>query len=187
MKILFIFNFSGGIKKPAAQPLRKTLNKPVFKEARRITDARLKIIQKNRAKIRDARDKLAEITRSNGDVRKKLMQKQELTTYKYSKMGSGGTLSGGGGSSGPGARRALGVSKAIPVGGLKTKSSNYKTSSSLSVAVPSRRRENHFDIPRGYVDYDNMEKMEEGKYRGWHERREPSRGHAMGNYKGICE
>ncbi|KAM7348524.1 uncharacterized protein ACRADG_007795 isoform 2-T2 [Cochliomyia hominivorax] len=150
----------GGIKKPTAPPLRKTLNKPVFKEARRITDARLKIIQKNRAKIRDARDKLAEITRSNGDVRKKLMQRQELTSYKYNKMGSG-SMSG---SSGPGGRRALGVSKVIPAGGLKTKSSNYKTSSALPAVGSSRRRENHFDIPRGYVDYDNMEKMEEEEY-----------------------
>lgn len=128
----------------------------MFREHRRITDARLKIIQKNRSKIRDARDKLAEITRNNGDVRKKLMQKQELTTYKYNKMSSGSS----GGGSGSGGRRT--VSKIIPAGGLKTKSSNYKTSS-LPV---TRRRENNFDIPRGYVDYDNMEKMEEGEYFG---------------------
>ncbi|XP_037818656.1 uncharacterized protein LOC119608344 isoform X2 [Lucilia sericata] len=151
-----------GIKKPVALPLRKTLNKPVFKEARRITDARLKIIQKNRAKIRDARDKLAEITRNNGDVRQKLMQRQELTTYKYSKMGSGSVSSGGGGGGGSGGRRTVGVSKVIPAGGLKTKSSNYKTSSLPSIT--NRRHENHFDIPRGYVDYDNMEKMEEEEY-----------------------
>ncbi|XP_065364794.1 uncharacterized protein LOC135957892 isoform X2 [Calliphora vicina] len=149
-----------GIKKPATQPLRRTANNPVFKEARRITDARVKIIQKNRAKIRDARDKLAEITRNNGDVRKKLMQKQEYTTYKYSKVGGGSSASSGGGYVG---RRTVGVSnKVIPAGGLKTKSSNYKTSSLPVVAT--RRRENHFEIPRGYVDYDNMEKMEEEEY-----------------------
>lgn len=160
----FLLSYSG-VKKPITQPLRKILNKPVFRETRRITDARLKIIQKNRAKIRDARDKLAEITRSNGDVRKKLMQKQDLTTYKYGKMGSGsvGSIS----SSGSGLRRTVSgggsSGKHLTVGGLKTnKSSNYKTSS-LPTA-PSRRRENHFEIPRGYVDYDNMEKMEEGEY-----------------------
>ncbi|TMW41035.1 hypothetical protein DOY81_013886, partial [Sarcophaga bullata] len=82
-----------GVKRPITQPLRKTLNKPVFRETRRITDARLKIIQKNRAKIRDARDKLAEITRSNGDVRKKLMQKQDLTTYNYEEYAVASRLS----------------------------------------------------------------------------------------------
>ena len=95
-------------------------------------------------------------------MRKKLMQKQDLETYKYSKMGSGsvGFIS----SSGSGLRRTVSGGgnsvKHLTVGALKT--SNYKTSSLLT--APSRRRENHFEIPRGYVDYDNMEKMEEGKY-----------------------
>ncbi|XP_061402350.1 uncharacterized protein LOC133338184 [Musca vetustissima] len=83
------------VKKP---PLRETLNRPAFKEAARITDARMKIIQKNRAKIRDAREKLIEITRNNGDVRKKLSQKQDLivwkapykaSSFKYSRLGGG--------------------------------------------------------------------------------------------------
>lgn len=38
-------------------------------------DARNKIIQKNRAKIHDARDKLAQIAKRNGDARLKLLQK----------------------------------------------------------------------------------------------------------------
>lgn len=38
-------------------------------------DARNKIIQKHRAKIFDARDKLAQIAKRNGDVRRKLVQK----------------------------------------------------------------------------------------------------------------
>ncbi|TMW40437.1 hypothetical protein DOY81_014483, partial [Sarcophaga bullata] len=98
-------------------------------------------------------------------VRKKLMQKQDLTTYNYGKMGSGsvGSIS----SSGSGLRRTVsgvgGSSRHLTVGGLKTnKTLNYKTSSLPS--APSRRRENHFEIPRGYVDYDNMEKMEEEEY-----------------------
>ncbi|XP_058063204.1 striated muscle preferentially expressed protein kinase-like [Anopheles bellator] len=40
-----------------------------------VVDARLKIIQKNRAKIRDARDKLVEITRTAGDARLRLLRK----------------------------------------------------------------------------------------------------------------
>lgn len=42
-----------------------------------IVDARNKIIQRNRSKIADARDKLAEITKQSGDVRQKLMRKQQ--------------------------------------------------------------------------------------------------------------
>lgn len=38
-------------------------------------DARNKIIQRNRLKIRDARDKLAQITKRSGDARIKLMKK----------------------------------------------------------------------------------------------------------------
>uniref|UniRef100_T1PJS5 RNA recognition protein n=1 Tax=Musca domestica TaxID=7370 RepID=T1PJS5_MUSDO len=141
------------VKKP---PLRKTLNRPAFKEAARITDARMKIIQKNRAKIRDARDKLVEITRNNGDVRKKLSQKQDLisskppykaSSFKYSRLG--GDVGG-----------RIGGKLAADGGGLKTRNSGYK--SSLSTA--SLRRNEVLEIPRGYVDYDNMEKMEEEEY-----------------------
>uniref|UniRef100_A0A1I8PU12 RRM domain-containing protein n=1 Tax=Stomoxys calcitrans TaxID=35570 RepID=A0A1I8PU12_STOCA len=137
------------VRKP---PLRKTLNRPAFKEAARITDARVKIIQKNRAKIRDARDKLAEITRNNGDVRKKLSQKQELigakpyksSSFKYSRLGDGGRI---------------GNKISIDGGGLKTRNSGYK-----SLSTSSLRRNDILEIPRGYVDYDNMEKMEEEEY-----------------------
>lgn len=44
-----------------------------------IVDARNKIIQRNRSKITDARDKLAQITKQSGDVRLKLMRKMELS------------------------------------------------------------------------------------------------------------
>lgn len=46
--------------------------KPVSKP---IIDARNKIIQKNRAKIHDARDKLVQIAKRSGDVRMKLLKK----------------------------------------------------------------------------------------------------------------
>lgn len=140
--------------------MRKTINRPAFKEAARITDARVKIIQKNRAKIRDARDKLVEITRNNGDVRKKLSQKQDLITvkpyksnsFKYSRLGGDGVRGGG-------------ITKlSVDGGGLKTRNSGYKTSLSTS----SLRRNEVLEIPRGYVDYDNMEKMEEGELRFCH-------------------
>lgn len=40
-----------------------------------VIDARNKIIQKHRSEIHDARDKLAQIARQNGDVRQKLLRK----------------------------------------------------------------------------------------------------------------
>lgn len=50
-----------------------------------ILDARNKIIQKNRAKIHDARDKLAQIAKRSGDARIKLMKKG-IATKKYSPL-----------------------------------------------------------------------------------------------------
>lgn len=42
-----------------------------------IADARNKIIARNRSKITDAREKLAQITKQSGDVRQKLLRKQQ--------------------------------------------------------------------------------------------------------------
>lgn len=53
-----------------------------------ILDARNKIIQKNRAKIHDARDKLAQIAKRSGDARIKLMKKS-IATKKYNPLGGG--------------------------------------------------------------------------------------------------
>ncbi|XP_037029621.1 polymerase delta-interacting protein 3-like [Bradysia coprophila] len=60
-----------------------------FNAGKPVVDARNKIIQKNRSKIRDARDKLVQIAKRSGDARLKLMKKQEnhrvplhLTTRK---------------------------------------------------------------------------------------------------------
>lgn len=41
-----------------------------------IVDARMKIIQKKRAQIRDARDKLVEIARNSGDARLRLLKRK---------------------------------------------------------------------------------------------------------------
>lgn len=46
-------------------------------------DARSKIIEKNRFKIKDARDKLVNITKSMGDARLKIIKKQNMKS-KYS-------------------------------------------------------------------------------------------------------
>lgn len=53
---------SGGIAKPARVPV--------------VIDARMKIIQKKRAQIRDARDKLVEIARNSGDARLRLLKRK---------------------------------------------------------------------------------------------------------------
>lgn len=50
---------------------KKTVKKPIL-------DARNKIIQKNRAKIHDARDRLAQIAKRSGDARLKLMKKKKV-------------------------------------------------------------------------------------------------------------
>lgn len=49
-------------------------------------DARNKIIQKNRAKIHDARDKLAQITKRSGDARLKLLEKNIRLLKKYGEL-----------------------------------------------------------------------------------------------------
>lgn len=70
-------------------PLKKPL--PHVKP---ILDARNKIIQKNRAKIHDARDKLAQIAKRSGDARIKLMKKN-IGTKKYSQLGVAPSLKRG--------------------------------------------------------------------------------------------
>lgn len=125
--------------------LRKTLNKPVFKQSI-VTDARNKIIQKNREKIRDARDKLSELTRASGDVRQRLLAKK---------------LSTGGGLKTRGATKKLyttayrnGVLKARP--GLKSTQPYIRQAAHVSARLPDL-----INVPRGYVDYDDMKRMEE--------------------------
>lgn len=45
-------------------------------QPRVVVDARMKIIQKKRAQIRDARDKLVEIARNSGDARLRLLKRK---------------------------------------------------------------------------------------------------------------
>ncbi|XP_031625396.1 polymerase delta-interacting protein 3-like [Contarinia nasturtii] len=55
-------------------------------KAKPVLDARNKIIQKNRAKIHDARDKLAQIAKRNGDARLKLLQKNIQFLKKFGEL-----------------------------------------------------------------------------------------------------
>lgn len=48
----------------------------IAKQPRVVVDARMKIIQKKRAHIRDARDKLVEIARNSGDARLRLLKRK---------------------------------------------------------------------------------------------------------------
>lgn len=97
----------------------------------RIKDARLKIIEKNRYKFRDAREKLGEITRSGGDARLRLARKQGLITSSHR-------------------------SRKLSLPGVMT--------SRKPKYVNSDRLPDVIEVPRGYVDYDNMERMEEEEY-----------------------
>lgn len=51
-----------------------------------VVDARNKIIQKNRAKIHDARDKLAQIAKRSGDARLKLLKKNINSLKKFGEL-----------------------------------------------------------------------------------------------------
>lgn len=69
---------NGAVTKSLKKTKRLGTTHPVGKGAV-VVDARNKIIQKNRSKITDARDKLAQIAKQSGDVRLKLMRKMELS------------------------------------------------------------------------------------------------------------
>lgn len=105
----------------------------VFIRETRIKDARLKIIEKNRSKIRDARDKLAEITRSGGDARLRLVRKQGIISSSQRNR--------------------------------KTPMQTIPNNRNAKFAHNDRNRlPDVIGIPRGYVDYDNMERLEEEEY-----------------------
>lgn len=60
-------------KNPNKKYNSRKSSKPV-----QVLDARSKIIEKNRFKIKDARDKLVNITKSMGDARLKILKKQNM-------------------------------------------------------------------------------------------------------------
>lgn len=69
-------------KRLGARPSSSSTSSPKV-----IVDARNKIIQRNRSKITDARDKLAQITKQSGDVRLKLIRKMELSRKQPAPIG----------------------------------------------------------------------------------------------------
>ncbi|XP_055847109.1 uncharacterized protein LOC129912743 [Episyrphus balteatus] len=105
----------------------------VFTKDFRIKDARLKIIERNRSKIRDARDKLAEITRTGGDARLRLVRKQGIISSSQR-------------------------NRKAPVPRVLS-NRNAKFGLNERERIPEV-----LGVPRGYVDYDNMERLEEEEY-----------------------
>lgn len=102
--------------------------------ARKFLDARNKIIQKKRAKIRDAREKLVQNTKSGGDARLRLQKKRKDFAANNSK--------------------ALNRERAIAF--HKKKQVHVAAVPKYPVKIPNLPA-----VPRGYVDYDNME-LDEG-------------------------
>uniref|UniRef100_A0A1Q3EZS1 RRM domain-containing protein n=1 Tax=Culex tarsalis TaxID=7177 RepID=A0A1Q3EZS1_CULTA len=62
---------NGVVTKPVRVPAAGGVGKPKL-----VVDARMKIIEKKRAQIRDARDKLVEIARNSGDARLRLLKRK---------------------------------------------------------------------------------------------------------------
>lgn len=56
--------------------IRSPKERPGVPKPKLVVDARMKIIQKKRAQIRDARDKLVEIARNSGDARLRLLKRK---------------------------------------------------------------------------------------------------------------
>lgn len=115
---------SGGAHMPKRRFVKKSnfVTKPYQQETYK--DARNKIIQKNRSKIRDARDKLVQITMASGDARLRLGNKNNYYEFRTNELRS---------------------RKFHP----KPKFQRLKTMPNMNVA------------PRGYIDYDNMDMLEE--------------------------
>ncbi|XP_055304529.1 polymerase delta-interacting protein 3-like isoform X2 [Sitodiplosis mosellana] len=119
--------------------VKKFAPKQVVK-AKPVLDARNKIIQKNRAKIHDARDKLAQIAKRSGDARLKLLQKNISFLKKVGEL--------------DGAVSAL-RRPSNPSGGLKTKRGAAAAASSLKRAQPYQARVVSIDDMG--MDVDDME------------------------------
>uniref|UniRef100_A0A1L8DD57 RRM domain-containing protein n=1 Tax=Nyssomyia neivai TaxID=330878 RepID=A0A1L8DD57_9DIPT len=114
-----------GVKNKGVKKAKQVQAKP------QIVDARLKIIQKNRSKIRDARDKLSEMARKT-DARLKISRKKlPLPPQLGMKMKQGG----GGGYGKP------------------------KNANRRAFAMPIDSP--YIGAPRGYVDHDRVEESDE--------------------------
>lgn len=163
---------------------RKPLNKPAGHQ--HTFDARNKIIQKTRAKIVDARDILNQNIRNSGiDARNVLLERKKermplpmplppQSARMQSRVTGGGRVGAGGGAAiGGGVHKGRFGQRIITVGNrpgaiVQTlwdpkeelpAHSGFK-SSRLNVAAKPF-------VPRGYVDYDNMQQLEDGEYNNY--------------------
>ncbi|XP_037937916.1 polymerase delta-interacting protein 3 [Teleopsis dalmanni] len=134
--------------KPAQKKLvnRSTFKPNNFKPPARTFDARNRIIEKNRAKIRDARDKLAEISRACGDVRHRLLQKQASSPSFMSSQ----------------TKQNYRPDRVARIAPIRRSTSLGLTSKSAKQRM--KRMPDMFNVPLGYVDHDNMERMEQEEY-----------------------
>lgn len=124
--------------------LRRSLKPTPILRQQLMRDARLKIIKNNRARIRDARDKIVEIARTSGDARQRLLRKQYIASsstnsgiYRNGQIGNG----------------MKNFVKQAPFA-RPYRNSTFQRS----------RRPEMLEIPRGYIDYDNMDRLEEEEY-----------------------
>ncbi|XP_034942092.1 polymerase delta-interacting protein 3-like [Chelonus insularis] len=142
----------GGIRKGPGRGGRLQPNMPPKNNRKNqiITDARLKIIQKNRAKLTDARDKLAEIAKQS-DARLKLEKLRATSLKKINPPFSGITRK-----TGRSGRLTLSTNKIAPLMSTHLPVSNY--------TVPNTRVSKYqtsFSEPHGYtmddvvMDYSN--------------------------------
>lgn len=95
-----------------------------MKKTKPVLDARNKIIQKNRAKIHDARDKLAQIAKRSGDARLKLLQKNIRFLKKVGELDT-----------------AVTALKRVsnPMVGLKTQKRSNAAAAAAAVPAPLKR------------------------------------------------
>lgn len=127
---------SGGINSGGAV---SKFAKPKLLQRKPVIDARNKIIQKNRAKIHDARDKLGEFARRGGDARIKLLKKNINTLKKYGELGPALNA----------VKRASAPNQNI---GLKTRK---QQSNALNVPIYQRGKVNEMDMDVDYFPSSN--------------------------------
>lgn len=133
----------------------------------------MRIIQNNRAKIRDARDKLIELTRKRKADPYKLRLYKGRASYPPMSMGS--------------ALRKMHLSELpMPMGmppaamlrhpsHMAMMYSDQEELMPLPPPLPPSRRQILAQPPIGYVDYDNMDQMESGGYQFTQQKRKKNK------------
>lgn len=133
--VVFFSLFSkNSVKNKGVKKAKQTQVKQVKPIKQTLVDARMKIIQKNRAKIRDARDKLSEIARKT-DARLKIGRKLNASF--------------------PGGLRSAKLKQAGPLARPKKPLNRGYSAPNMAQSNPL-----YIGAPRGYVDHDRMESDE---------------------------